>query len=1213
MSFVKRIFPFLDWFHDYGGAALRADLIAGVTVALVLVPQSMAYAQLAGLPPHYGLYAAFLPPMVASLFGSSRLLATGPVAIVSLMTAATLEPLATAGSEAYVAYALILALVVGLFQLALGVLRLGVVVNFLSHPVVNGFTNAAALIIATSQLAKIFGVYIDNAPHHYETIGRVIAAAFHYTHWPTFGMAMLSFAVMIVLKRINPRIPNVLVAVVITTFAAWIVGFEHNEKVTVDQLASPSATEHVLAFNEAIATKSLLEEHRKSLQESKSESAAGDAAMCASCHEPREVHHFGRSKSPSPGGAPEQPMGAAPGEPAGALPVAPPIAREGNVLLLHDMAGLLNRRTKELKQEIADHRAALREMLFVRAEGPDGQSRFYLRDEAPEGVSASGTWRLKVGNFALKTDALKMMGGGAVVGHIPKGLPAIRVPDVDFGIALKLLTAAIIISLLGFMEAISIAKAIAARTRQKLDANQELVGQGLANIIGCMGQSYAVSGSFSRSAVNLQAGGRTGLSNVFSSGVVVIVLLFFYGGLYHLPQAVLASIIMMAVLGLLNVSGFVHAWKTSRFDGAVSVITFVATLVFAPHLENGIFLGIALSLGAYLYRSMRPHVAVLAPHPDGSMRDAGRLDLKRCKHIAVVSFEGPLNFVSTSYLEGEILARVAEQPELRHLVVAGNGISEVDASGEETLRNLVENLREGGYSVEFSGVPETVLDVLRRSHLYDVIGAEHFYGTRAQAIASIYALAHEGSEEADCPYREAMPPVVDLSMHADGSLRDADRHGLPRCRHIAALRFDAPLNFANTGFLQQEILHILADRPTLRQIVFVCHGITDIDDTGAQKLGELVSKLKSEGFGIVFSGVKEEVLDVLERNEILKILGQQNLYPTDEKAVAAVYARTHTGSSEKDCPLWGLAPHLVELSLHDSNTLREVDQYKLPVCPHMAVLRVEGAHVLADSRAIQSEFIRWAKARPTVKHVIFLLGAVDRFESAAALNLRAFIEAVREAGFETSFADVHGRAFEDLGRSGIADELGLENFFPSGTQAITAAYAHAHEDEGEEICPLQPILPRFVELSLHPDGSLRDAHRHGLALCERIVAVRFDGPLDLASIGYFEGSLRRVLTRRAKATHVLIAAHTLTVADAIAAEELPSILRRLREDGYAVALSGIKDADLDVLRSAKDGETLRANPTFPTQAAAIEALHAETHLDASEEKCPLREVVKAGS
>ncbi|MDX2454673.1 SulP family inorganic anion transporter, partial [Desulfosarcina sp.] len=162
---VAKVFPFLTWFKNYGKASLQLDALSGLTVALVLIPQSMAYAQLAGLPAYYGLYASFLPPMVAALFGSSRQLATGPVAVVSLMTAASLAPLATAGSPGYIAYAILLALMVGVFQLTLGILRLGLVVNFLSHPVVNGFTNAAAIIIASSQLSKMFGVYVDTAPH----------------------------------------------------------------------------------------------------------------------------------------------------------------------------------------------------------------------------------------------------------------------------------------------------------------------------------------------------------------------------------------------------------------------------------------------------------------------------------------------------------------------------------------------------------------------------------------------------------------------------------------------------------------------------------------------------------------------------------------------------------------------------------------------------------------------------------------------------------------------------------------------------------------------------------------------------------------------------------------------------------------------------------------------------------------------------------------
>jgi len=212
-SRLARSLPFLAWIGELRDPrVLRADLLAGVTVALVLIPQSMAYAQLAGLPAYYGLYAAFLPPMVAALFGSSRQLATGPVAVVSLLTAAALEPIAATGTQGYIAYAITLSLFVGLFQLSLGLLRLGVLVNFLSHPVIIGFTNAAAIIIATSQLDKIFGVRIDKAEHQYETVWNTVVAAAGQTHWPTLAMAVGAFATMILLRRYRPKWPNVLIA-----------------------------------------------------------------------------------------------------------------------------------------------------------------------------------------------------------------------------------------------------------------------------------------------------------------------------------------------------------------------------------------------------------------------------------------------------------------------------------------------------------------------------------------------------------------------------------------------------------------------------------------------------------------------------------------------------------------------------------------------------------------------------------------------------------------------------------------------------------------------------------------------------------------------------------------------------------------------------------------------------------------------------------------
>ncbi|NQT11413.1 MAG: STAS domain-containing protein, partial [Planctomycetes bacterium] len=823
-SVLRRIFPFLGWIGDYKPSTLRADFVAGLTVALVLIPQSMAYAQLAGLPAYYGLYAAFLPPMIASLFGSSRQLATGPVAIVSLMTSAALEPIATAGSEQYITYAILLALSVGIFQLLLGLLRLGLVVNLLSHPVVNGFTCAAALIIATSQLSKVFGVYVDKAEHHYETVFRVILAAIHYTHWPTLGMAVLAFGVMIVLKKVNPKIPNVLVAVLITTVLSVLLGFRHDEETGLARIHPEEVHDEVRKFNTIVQTleesESLRTETNAAMAAMSSSKPKDSPTFCGQCHSPRDVAAFEHRSE---------------GEIA---------AHSDHVTTIHQMAGLVDGYIEVLREQASEIRTELRAHHFEKALDTDGRPSFYLRGHVPEGLTGDGAhWRIKIGSKPLDPEKISVSGGGAVVGTIPKGLPDIKLPDVrnNIGTILGLIPAAIVISLLGFMEAISIAKAMAAKTRQKLDPNQELIGQGLANIVGCCGQSYACSGSFSRSAVNLQAGARTGMSNVFSSGVVVVVLLFLTPLLYHLPQAVLAAIIMMAVVGLLNVSGFVHAWRVKKFDGMTGIVSFAGTLVFAPHLEWGIVIGVVLAIGGYLLRSMRPKVARLAPHPDGSLRDAQRHQLAQCRHLAIIRFDGPLNFASVSYLEDEILGEVADMPELKHILVDADGINEIDASGEEMLRHLIQQLRGGGYSVSFSALGDDIVNALQRAHLYEYIGENHVFSTQAQAVAAIYAMAHASSTETDCPLRSLMPRVTEISLHPDGALRDAHRRNLPVCQHIAVLRFDDPLNFANATFLEEEILKMVSDRPSLRQLMFAAQGVADLDADGAEKLSQLVT------------------------------------------------------------------------------------------------------------------------------------------------------------------------------------------------------------------------------------------------------------------------------------------------------------------------------------------------------------------------------------
>ncbi len=699
---VTKIFPFLGWLKGYNGNSFRQDFIAGLTVALVLIPQSMAYAQLAGMPSYYGLYAAFLPPMIAALFGSSRQLATGPVAVVSLMTAASLAPLATAGSEGYIAYALLLSLIVGTFQFLLGVLRLGLVVNFLSHPVVNGFTNAGAIIIATSQLEKMFGVYVDGREHHYETIIEVCKSAVHYTHWPTLIIGAFAFLLMFVLKKVAPKIPNVLVAVALTTVISWAIGFQHDTRVDIATITSDKARELVQSFNTALKAKPELEKKQTevSLRLDEAKKSGDGMATLAAEHEIRVIQ-----------------------------------------LGIED----LTRKAREYRREI-------RNLLFDGITGADGKLTFALRGETPAGATTDGrTWRIKVGNKPLKTEELTMMGGGAVVGEIPKGLPSFSLPPFDMRAISHLLASAIIISLLGFMEAISIAKAMAAKTGQRLDPNQELIGQGLANIIGSMTNAYPGSGSFSRSAVNLQAGAVTGLSSLFTSATVALVLLFFTPLLYHLPQSVLAAVIMMAVIGLINASGFIHAWKAQKYDGAISVFSFLMTLAFAPHLDKGIMIGVVLSLAVFLYKSMRPNVSTLSRTADDALKNSVVHGLRECQYIDMIRFEGPLFFANASFLEDQITERIQNKKSLKHIVIVANGMNDIDASGEEVLSLVVSTVRSAGLDISFSGVNESVMAVLERTHLIEKIGRDHIYSTMEKAICAVHDNAHKKSEEQECP------------------------------------------------------------------------------------------------------------------------------------------------------------------------------------------------------------------------------------------------------------------------------------------------------------------------------------------------------------------------------------------------------------------------------------------------------------------------------
>lgn len=555
-SWKRRFTPFRAWLGELKDpATLRADALAGLTVALVLIPQSMAYAQLAGLPAYIGLYASFLPVMIGALFGSSRQLGTGPVAIVSLMSAAAMQPYVSQGVETIVVYSALLAIMIGVFQLSLGLLKLGVLVDFLSHPVVIGFTNAGALIIGTSQVPKLFGLNIkaDQFDHHYEFLWAILSSL-SKTQVITVLMAIIALGMLLTLRKYFPRQPSVLITVVVTTLLSWALGYQ--------------------------------------------------------------------------------------------------------------------------------------------------------------------------------------TAGGSVVGAIPQGLPSFNLPSISMSIQTlgSLATSAMIIGLLGFVEAISIAKAMAAQTRQRLSANQELVGQGLANISAGLFSGYAVSGSFSRSAVNFAAGAVTGFSSVVTGILVAITLLFLTPLLYHLPQATLAAVIIMAVINLLKFAPIKHAWKVEKHDGIVAVITFVATLVFAPHLDQGIFLGVVLSLGLFLYRTMSPRFVEVSRHADGSMRDAERHHLKTSDTVAIYRFDGDLYFANTGYLEGKLLNAIAQKPNLKVLVLDMESVDQVDSTGEEMLHKLAERLRFNGIWFYVARIKLPVYEAFQRSGLAEQIGENRFFRERTQAI-----------------------------------------------------------------------------------------------------------------------------------------------------------------------------------------------------------------------------------------------------------------------------------------------------------------------------------------------------------------------------------------------------------------------------------------------------------------------------------------------
>jgi sulfate permease, SulP family len=532
---------------------IHDDLIAGLTVTLVAIPQSLAYAQLAGVPAYYGLYAAFLPTIFAAMIGSLPQLSTGPAALTALLTFASIAPLAAQGSESFIANVVLLGLIAGGFQILFGIVRLGVLLNFLSHPVLMGFINAAALIIGLSQLPALLGIPSTQSEHFLADIWQVVTHL-NATHSVSLAFGISAIAMLAVFKRYSPRFPGVLLTVVVLTIVSAQI----------------------------------------------------------------------------------------------------------------DYAGM----------------------------------------------------------------------GGAVVGLVPGGLPPFALPSGNWATVVTLLPAGFVLALISFMEATSSAKVIAIKTRQRWDENRELVAQGIAKVVSALSHSIPVSASFSRSALNTTA--RTRMAAVIAALGVLLTMLFFTSLLYHVPKPALAAIIMVAVIGLIDLGAISRAWRANRDDGIAALTTFVATLAFAPYIQNGIITGILLSLGLLLYRMMRPRVAVLGLHANGELRDARLFNLPPLHpQIGAVRFDGSLHFVTGSYFEDALLRLERKNAELRYVLVSGSGINDIDASGIEVLRSLGERFRQNGIALTFSELKWQVQNVLDRTGLTAIIGKENIFASDESALAEL--------------------------------------------------------------------------------------------------------------------------------------------------------------------------------------------------------------------------------------------------------------------------------------------------------------------------------------------------------------------------------------------------------------------------------------------------------------------------------------------
>ncbi|HFC12897.1 MAG TPA: solute carrier 26 family protein [Anaerolineae bacterium] len=565
-----RFFPIIGFLRTYKREYLSGDLIAGLIVAIMLIPQGMAYALLAGLPPQQGLYASILPVLIYGIFGTSRYLAVGPVAIVSLLTAASIGALAEGGSAEYATLAITLAFLVAIIQFGMGLFRAGFLVNFLSHPVLSGFSSAAAIVIGFSQVKSLLGIKIPRSEHFYEQVVDV------FKHLPETNLTTLAIGI------------------------AGILVLFYFKKYLGQQLQNRGISEHI----------------------------------------------------------------------------AVPITKTAPLLIVVVSA------------------------IIVAA--------FGLHDTA----------------------------NVSIVGDVPAGLPPLSMPSFDMGKWATLLTTALAISFVGYMESISVAKSLASKGREKVDANQELIALGLANFGSTLTGGYPVTGGFSRSLVNYAAGARTTLASIITAILIGLSVVFLTPLFYFIPKTTLAAIIIVAVTGLFDLKTLLKVWPFNKRDAAALIVTFVAVLALG--VENGVVIGAVTSLLMFIARTSDPHVAEIGRLPNSPFyRNTKRHETQTWPDVAMLRIDASLYFANTNQLEDAVAEMLINKPKLKHLILVGTAINDVDYTAAEALEEIWRRLRDLGIQLHLAGFKGPVLDRLRCGDLIDHLGQENVHRSTHDAIVKL--------------------------------------------------------------------------------------------------------------------------------------------------------------------------------------------------------------------------------------------------------------------------------------------------------------------------------------------------------------------------------------------------------------------------------------------------------------------------------------------